>query len=306
MRIFADSHNDADHRERLAESPQHRKIAITAPRAVIALASLRGGTGKSVLAVNLAAAMALNRRKSGILDADLNGPCVPAMLGVKPFRMVPMVGGIETAGAALGLRIMAANLMPSADEAPAISFLNDEPQAPAEHNGPQEVAYGRTLETLASQTRFGPVDLVIVDLAPGLEHLYRAARMIELNGIILIDRPSGAGPRAARGAAELAASAATPVLGVIENMIGFNCDSCHSVRPLFPMAGALGDRFETPVLGRLPFDPRMAESAERGTPFVREHADTTLARQITEIARHLETLLFPANPQREVVTAARS
>ncbi|HTW89139.1 MAG TPA: P-loop NTPase [Candidatus Binataceae bacterium] len=307
MRVYADFRTGAEHHNSAdgAFSPAHEKIVISAPRAVIGLASGRGGTGKSALAVNLAAAMAMAGRKVGLLDADLNGPSIPGMLGIRPFRMMPMVGGIEPAGGPLGLRVMAANLMPDGDEPPAFSFAGDEPEpAPVREPGPLEVDYSATLATLAGQTRFGTVDLVIVDLAPGLDHLYRAIRMIEMSGVILVGHPSGWSTRLSRAAAELIGNGAPPIAGLIENMVGFNCDSCHSVRPLFPVAELAGGPSEHPLLARLPFDPRLAVCSGHGTLFVKEYADTPLARQITELARQVEQIALAQQP-REPLSASR-
>ena len=292
MRIFVDFRAAAENANSAApSSPVREKIVISAPRAVIALASGRGGTGKSVLAVNLAAAMALAGRKVGILDADLNSPSFPALLGLRPFRMLPMVGGIEPAGGPLGLRVMAANLMPDQDEPPVISFVENEAEpAPVQEPGPVEFDYSEALAALAGQTRFGAVDLVILDLASGLDHLYRAARMIEINGVILVGHPSGLSARASRAAVELMRCIPTQVIGLIENMVGFNCDSCHSVRPLFAASELAAGPSDLPLLARLPFDPRLGECVARAALFVKEYADTPLARQITDLARQVEQL----------------
>jgi len=306
MRVFLDFSTAPEHQNSGGALPPSReKIALSTPRTVIGLASGRGGTGKSTLAVNLAAAMALAGRKVGILDADLNGPSVPALLGLRPFRVLPMVGGIEPVGAPLGLRVMAANLMPDRDEPPVISFAENQAEpAPAAQPGPVEFDYSQTLATLAGQTRFGAVDLVIIDLAPGLDHLYRAARMIEINGLILVGHPSALSARASRAAVELMGHVPTPVIGLVENMVGFNCDSCHSVRPLFPVSEIAAGPSELPLLARLPFDPRLAECSGHGTLFVKEYADTPLARQIIDLARQIDQLAITP-PLREPLSASR-
>jgi ATP-binding protein involved in chromosome partitioning len=300
MRVFADFRIGVENQNSPGTSaPAREKIVLSAPRAVIGLASGRGGTGKSVLAVNLAAAMALAGRKVGILDADLNGPSIPALLGIRPFRMVPMVGGIEPASGPLGLRVMAASLMPDREEAPMISFIGDEAEpapTPIEEPGPVMLDYSDTLATLAGQTRFGAVDLVIIDLASGLDHLYRAAQMIEMNGVILVGHPSGLSTRASRTAAELMGYGAAPIVGLVENMVGFNCDNCHSIRPLFPVSDLATGVPDVPLLGRLPFDPRLAECSGRGALFVKEYADTPLARQINELARQVEKYALAQQP----------
>jgi ATP-binding protein involved in chromosome partitioning len=82
----------------------------------------------------------------------------------------------------------------------------------------------------------------------------------------------------------------TRVIGLVENMVGFNCDGCHSVRPLMPHGdlAAVANAAGIPVLGRLPFDPRLAECCDRGLIYVREYADTPLARQLTAVAQALD------------------
>lgn len=266
------------------------KIAITAPKAVVAFASARGGTGKSTLAVSFAAALALGGRKIGLLDADLNAPSIPAMLGIKPFQMLPMIGGIEPAAGPLGLRVIASSLMPEGEPAP-FSFAGGEPEAAApQPTGLIELDYSDSLVKIAGQIRFGTIDLVFIDLAPGLEHLYRASRLLELNGVILVNHPGEQAARSTRAALEITAHLSTPVIGVIENMAGFNCDNCHSVRPLFPQrrAGDAVSGFEVNLLGRLPFDPRLTECAERGALLVKDYPDVPLAKRITETAGRIQ------------------
>jgi len=305
MRVFVDFRTGAEGGNSAAtHASAPDRIVVSAPRAVIGLASGRGGTGKSVLAVNLAAAIAMSGRKVGILDADLNAPSIPSLLGIRPFRMVPMVGGIEPAGGPLGIRVMATSLMPDRDEPPPISFAGDEAEpAPVVESGPLESDYFDTLEILAGQTRFGPLDLVIIDLAPGLDHLYRAARAIEMNGVIMVGHASELSARASRAGVKLMGGL-THIIGLVENMVGFNCSTCHAVRPLFPLSESAGGGPGLPLLARLPFDPRLAECAGRGMLFVKEYSETLLARQITDLAHQVEQIVPAAQP-REPLAASR-
>jgi ATP-binding protein involved in chromosome partitioning len=96
--------------------------------------------------------------------------------------------------------------------------------------------------------------------------------------------------RATRDALKTITHDGMAVLGLVENMLGFNCDSCHSVRPLFPQGdfAGLSQSSDVPILGRLPFDPRLADCAERGALFVREYPDAPLAKQFAAIAANLE------------------
>ncbi|MGH7923332.1 MAG: P-loop NTPase, partial [Candidatus Binatus sp.] len=135
MRIFSDieSAESAD----FAAARERIRINLSDVGATIAIASARGGVGKSMLAVNIAAALAMKGRKVAIVDADLNSPSVTAMLGMKPQRRLPMIEGIEPAAGPHGLRIVSSDQLPGGEPAP-ISFVDDhdqldgnEPIAPA-------------------------------------------------------------------------------------------------------------------------------------------------------------------------------
>lgn len=261
--------------------------------AVVAIGSARGGVGKSAITVNLAATLALSGRKVGIVDADLNSPSTLAMLGMRPPRRMAAIEGIEPGAGPLGLRIAASNLLPEG-EPPPVSFADfEEPAAPVISNGASavvELGYSETLRRLLGHTRFGSLDLLLIDLAPGLEQLHRITRLVPQARLILVSHPSELSSRAAKQAFEFAAHSSLGVIGVVENMTGFNCDGCHSVRPLMPQGGlaTLAREAEVAVLGRLPFDPRFAESSDRGTLFVREYAETPLAKQLVAMAAVLD------------------
>jgi ATP-binding protein involved in chromosome partitioning len=292
MRIFREVGTDADSTgAQLAEEIAQLRANLAGVKSIIAVASAKGGTGKSSIVVNLAAALALEGRKVAILDADLNSPTIVAMLGMKVPRRFHSMEGIEPGAGPLGLRIAASNLIPGG-EPPPMSFLDDEPAPSASSNGhaPLELSYSATLRRLLAQTRFGTLDLLLIDLASGIDQLFRIARIAPLSGAIVVTQPSDISVRATQAALEIASLSSTRVIGLIENMVGFNCDGCHSVRPLMPHGdlAAVANAAGIPVLGRLPFDPRLAECSDRGLIFVREYADTPLARQLTALAEALD------------------
>lgn len=292
MRIFRDSETGEggpDHALPAERSHLHANLAGVG--AIVAIGSARGGVGKSSITVNLAATLALGGRKVGILDADLNSPSIVAMLGMKPPRRMPAIEGIEPGAGPLGLRIAASNLLPEG-EPPPMSFVDfEETSTPSHGNGGLvELGYSATLRRLLANTRFGMLDLLLVDLAPGLEQLYRITRLVPRAGLVVISHPSELSSRAAKDAIEFAAHSSVGIVGVIENMAGFSCDGCHSVRPLMPQGAlaTLAREAHVPMLGRLPFDPRFAESSDRGTLFVREQAETPLAKQLIALAASLD------------------
>jgi len=293
MRIFreigADANSTGAHS---AEEIAQLRANLAGVRSIIAVASAKGGTGKSAIVVNLAAALAIEGRKVAVLDADLNSPTIVAMLGMKVPRRFHSFDGIEPGAGPLGLRIAASNLI-TGGEPPPVSFLEEGSAAPpvsANGHGPVELSYSATLRRLLTQTRFGMLDLLLIDLAPGLEQLFRIARIAPLSGAIIVTQPSEISVRASGAALEMASLCSIRVMGVIENMVGFNCDGCHSVRPLMPHGdlAAVANAAGIAVLGRLPFDPRLAECSDRGTIFIREYAETPLARQLMALAQALD------------------
>src|SRR5271169_137282 len=165
MRIFSDINNDvsAESSVEMAALRDRIRNNLSGVGATLALASARGGVGKSMLAVNVAAALAIKGRKVAIVDADLNSPSITAMLGMKPQRRLPMIEGIEPAAGPHGLRVVSSDQLPGGEPAP-ISFAQDldgEPVAPAPAR-PVELSYRDALGRILAQSQFGGVDMLIV------------------------------------------------------------------------------------------------------------------------------------------------
>ena|SRR5271157_3147562 len=270
-------------------------------KSVVAFASAKGGVGKSAILINVAAALALKGRKVALLDADLNSPSVAAMLGMKRVKVFSGSDGIDPASGPLGLRVIASDLLSASEPVP---FSVTEEESPAITNGARPVELTRTqmLRRLFGHTRFGAPDFLLIDVAPGLAEMDLIARIAPLTGIVLMSHPTGLGVQAAKAALQVAAQAGAPILGIVENMTGFFCGNCHSVRPLLPQ-GEMGTlvRDKGPaIISRLAFDPRLAETCDHGTQFVKDYAESPLAKQLSEIAARLEELIA-AQPRRDQV-----
>jgi len=290
-RIFCEARSEGTPAGATAENGAAALLKLPEVRAVVAMASARGGVGKSAICVNVAAAMAIAGHKVAIIDADLNSPGLLGMLGLKPLRRFTPGEEIDPASGPLGLRVAASSQL--ADGEPvAFSFVESDempPPAPTLNGArPLEIDYRAAMRRLLG-ARFGPLDLMLIDLGSGLSQLHCLAGVIELTGIVMVTRPSEACVRATRDALKIIAHDDIAVLGLVENMLGFNCDSCHSVRPLFPQGdfAGLAQSSDAPILGRLPFDPRLADCAERGALFVRENPDAPLTKQFAAIAANL-------------------
>lgn len=265
-------------------------LRIADARAVVAIASAKGGVGKTALCVNLAATLAIAGRKIAIIDADLNSPGVLAMLGMKPLKRFASGEEIEPASGPLGIRAVSSVLLAEGQPS-AFGFLDEDEAPAAASNGarPLELDHRTTLSRLLT-ARFGPLNLILVDLASGFAQLHLLMEVAELAGVVMVTQPTGAALRATRDAIEILGHDGVPVLGLVENMVGFSCDSCHAVRPLFPQGDLASTERDgdVPIFGRLPFDPQLADCCERGTLFVREHADTPTAKQFGAISAALE------------------
>jgi ATP-binding protein involved in chromosome partitioning len=296
-RVFRDVEELAENSTRA--EPEFPSSAIASPaRTVIAFASARGGVGKSSILLNLAAPLAQAGVKVGVLDADLNSPTIGAMLGMKPVRRSFSPDWLDPGAGPLGLRIAGSDFLPDTAPAP-INFANlDEPPI-EETNGarpPLDLGYSKTLVRLLTQTRFGAIDLLLLDLPPGIEALIRLARIDPHLQVIAVTHPSEIAARSLRAMLDIAAERSLRVFGAMENMAGFDCAGCHAVRPLMPQ-GAISSVLQVagvPLLGRLPFDPRFAECTDHGSLFVRDYPETPLAKQLIEIARTIaRTLEIP-------------
>jgi ATP-binding protein involved in chromosome partitioning len=298
MRIFRELELGEATDSSIREEDSRARTNLAAVRAIVACGSARGGVGKSALLVNIAAALALAGRKIGIVDADLNSPSIAAMLGIRVGRRAFVTDEIEPVAGPLGLRIVSSEFLPEGE--PLISFVDIDESATVAQNGvrPYELGYLATMRCLLGRSRFGPLDLVLVDLASGIEHIYQLFKIVPRAKLLLASHPSELSARAMRAAIGIASQHPDAVIGVVENMAGFNCDSCHRVRPLMPYGAIATHAREagTALLERLPFDPRFAETCDRGVIFMREYPQTPLAKQIAALAQIIDKVV-EANPQ---------
>ena len=290
MRIFRELELGEATESSILEEENRVRTNLAGVRAIVACGSARGGVGKTALLVNIAAVLAMAGRKIGIVDADLNSPSITSMLGIKTGRRAFMSDEIEPAAGPLGLRIVSSDFLPEGEPPASFVDIDEAPTVPQNGAHPNEFGYLATMRRLLGQSRFGVLDLILVDLAPGIEHIYRLLKIVPRAKLVLASHPSELAARATRAAIAIALQHQDSLIGVVENMAGFNCDGCHRVRPLMPY-GALATHAREAgalLLERLPFDPRFAETCDRGVIFVREYAQTPVGKQLAALAHAID------------------
>jgi ATP-binding protein involved in chromosome partitioning len=237
-------------------------------RHTVAILSGKGGVGKSALTTNLAAVLAQEGARVAVLDADLNGPSLAKMLGVRgaPLRIGP--AGVEPPEGPLGIKVLSMDLLLSGDETP-VTWDAPTEQASYVWRGAVEAA---ALREFLSDTAWGEPDFLLLDLPPGTDRVSALASLLpDLSGVIVVTIPTAVSHLTVRRSLSLAKALwGGPALGVVENMAASLCPSCGGEGPLFrgPDSAAMAREMGVSFLGRIPFDPRLAEAADRGVPYV--------------------------------------
>ena len=251
-------------------------------KSVVAVVSGKGGVGKSSITANLAGAFALAGARVGVLDADLNGPSMATLLGVRGRTLVVGAGGVEPPAGALGIRVMSMDLLLADDATP----LAWEAPSQAEAHTWRGAMEANALREFLADTAWGALDVLLVDLPPGTDRLATVTGLLPaLSGTVVVTIASEVARLVVGRSITVARAAPAPVLGVIENMAG-----------MFPGPGAetLARDGGVPFLGRVPFDPALAAAGDRGEPYVAAAPDAPAARALTAIATALRAVLPPA------------
>jgi ATP-binding protein involved in chromosome partitioning len=265
------------------EAQQRRLVArLKDVRAIVAVVSGKGGVGKSSVTANLAGAFALGGARVGVLDADLNGPTMATMLGVRGRALVVGADGVEPPAGALGIRVMSMDLLLADDATP----LTWDAPSQAEAHTWRGTMEANALREFLADTAWGALDVLLIDLPPGTDRLATIAGLVPaLTGTVVVTIPSDVSRLIVRKSITVAQQAKAPLLGLIENMAG-----------VFPGPGgeALAEEAGVPFLGRVPFDPALAVAADRGEPYVAAAPEAPAARALAAIAARLrEAVLAP-------------
>ena len=243
-------------------------------RRVLAVASGKGGVGKSTVAANLAVAFAARGKRVGILDADVYGPSQPRMLGVSGRPSSPD-GHIILPHRNHGVTLMSLGLMVGEDEA-------------IVWRGPMLMG---ALQQMLRQVQWGKLDVLIVDLPPGTGDVQMTlCQNTDVAGAVVVSTPQDIALIDARKGIDMFAKMGTPIFGIIENMAAFVCDGCGKVHHPFGHGGARAEaqKLGVPFLGEVPLVMSIREAADGGAPIVVLKPQSAEAKAFLAIA---DTLL---------------
>jgi ATP-binding protein involved in chromosome partitioning len=244
-----------------------QKIALPGIKSVVAVASGKGGVGKSTVAVNLALALARAGHKVGLLDADIYGPSVPMMMGVP--------SPVDQATTPLPLERYGIKLM-------SIGFVVP-PERAVIWRGPM---VDQALRRFLGGLDWGPLDELVIDLPPGTgDAQLTLTQHAPLTGAVIVTTPQDVSLVDARKGLEMFREVRVPVLGIVENMSYFVGEDGKRYE-IFRHGGGkkLAQAAGVPFLGELPIDPRVAECGDQGEPIVHRHPDSPVAKAYLALA----------------------
>jgi len=243
---------------------------------VVLVAAGKGGVGKSTVAANLAVALKKHGAATGLLDADIYGPSIPIIMGVKEEpRKIAVDGGFKLEP-------------PLAHNLPVMSigfFL--EPDQAVIWRGPM---LGKALHQLMADVHWGDLDYLVVDMPPGTGDVRIVfSQQLKFSGALLVATPQEVALADVVRAKSMFDKVMVPSLGIVENMSYFICDGCHKRHEIFSRGGAqrAAERFKIPFLGEIPITSAVREWGDRGIPILVREPDSEISKVFLEVAARL-------------------
>jgi len=232
----------------------------------VAICAGKGGVGKSLFTTNFSAIIAQRGKKVAVLDQDLDGPCIPKMLGLTKEKMLMGDNGIVPVEGMFGMKVVSLGFV--ATETEIVNWF-------------QEKRRNATEEFL-SHVDYGRLDFLNIDLPPGTSS--DAVNLMEyipdLAGMVVVTNPTQISQVVARRATIMAIEAGVNILGIVENMSGFVCPKCGKEVDVMEKGGGkmLAEELEVPYLGHIPLDPRNSECSDKGVPYVVMYPDSPASK----------------------------
>ena len=243
---------------------------------VVLVAAGKGGVGKSTVAANLAVALKMHGAATGLLDADIYGPSVPMIMGVKGEpKKIEVDGGQKIAPAlAHGVPVMS------------IGFFLDPDQAVI-WRGPM---LGKALHQLMADVHWGELDYLVVDMPPGTGDVQITfSQQLKVSGALLVATPQAVALADVVRAKSMFDKVMIPIVGIVENMSYFVCDGCGKEHEIFSRGGAqrAAERFQIPYLGEIPITPALRKGGDEGVPILIQEPNSPVSKRFLEIAGKL-------------------
>jgi ATP-binding protein involved in chromosome partitioning len=243
---------------------------------VVLVAAGKGGVGKSTVAANLAVALKMHGAATGLLDADIYGPSVPILMGVKGEPRKIEVDGVQKIEPtfAHGVPVMS------------IGFFLDSEQAVI-WRGPM---LGKALHQLMADVHWGELDYLVVDMPPGTGDVQITfSQQLKVSGALLVATPQQVALADVVRAKSMFDKVMIPIVGLIENMSYFICDGCGKEHDIFSRGGAqrAAERFKIPYLGEIPITPALREGGDAGVPILIQDPNSEVSKCFLEIAAKL-------------------
>jgi len=271
-----------DVREAYRVLEERIKASMAKIKRKIVVLSGKGGVGKSTVAVNLALALAASYGPEtvGILDADITGPSIPKMLGVRGMALQSGPPGIFPAFGPMGVKIVSMDFLLPSDETPVI------------WRGPLKSS---AIRQFLGEIVWGKLEYLLIDLPPGTgdEALTVIQSIPKVDGAIIVTIPSEVSELVVKKAVEFARRLNTPILGIVENMAEFRCPKCGAVYQILRSGAGerIAEQMGVRLLGKIPLDPTVSETSDAGKPIVASDPQHPIAKTFMKIAEEIDSLL---------------
>lgn len=242
---------------------------------VVAIASGKGGVGKSTVSTNLAIALKTRGFKVGLMDADIYGPSQPGMLGAFQEKAETTPENFLIPVTCHGLKFVSMGLLMPED-------------APVVWRAPMAM---KVIHQFIGNVIWGDLDYLLIDLPPGTGDVQLTlAQQSSLSGAIIVTTPQDVALGIAKKGLRMFEQVNVPILGIVENMSGFVCGHCGTETSIFKGGGAaqMAQDLEVPFLGKLPLDPEIMASGDEGTPILIKNRESQAAQAYLDLAKNVE------------------
>ncbi len=255
---------------------------LSSVKATVAIMSGKGGVGKSAITANLANSLALMGLSVGVLDADINGPTLAKMMGVRHASVNSTPKGVKPAINALGVKVISMDLLLAEDDAPVLWNAHTQKDA-FTWRSTMEVG---ALREFIADTEWEMLDYLLLDLPPGTDRLPNVVELIpNLGGVIVVTIPSDVSQFIVKKSITMAQQILNvPIISIVENMAFYVCQHCGEQELLFPNEHPI--RRETLI--QIPFDTELSRCNDKGLPYVQEYPERPASQALMEVAKTLQ------------------